>query len=392
MTENNYALITENLGRRMKTVVESSEKVAASFPSENKARQVAGNTSPVEIIGTWVQDDRTWKCRAKRLWRIDGVYQTRHDEVEFDLYHPTSTERPPQGIGERVFAVFRGVWELVSGASSGTPSGEITVPVFYPARQAGCENAHGLTNEGIVPFEAGDGLYYKNIRPVVKERFIQPDGNKWQFEYVDETPCTIEDVALEYANQTMTGWDTTDDVNLALKYGHRLIIPHDAVGYTLGNNVTFTDTGGVVIPKLQKEFPFAPIFAEVDVTLRKQDGTVIETIEDLIEAGQIKADLPEYQNNKPLVKDTKSIENNCDGKPLLGLWRDGIFPQLLYCENIPYGYCIPLQTITHLVKTTCDDCSPVYNPNKYTVALQEAEGNTFFVPLNVDYKPSIRCQ
>ena len=280
---------------------------------------------------------------------------------------------------------------VLLGVGGGTAADTLTVPVFYPARQEGSENAHGLTNEGTRPFEAGDGIYYKNIQPVIKERFVQPDGDKWKFEYVDGTPCTLENVALEYANQTMTGWETTDDVDLALKYGHRLIVPHHVVGYTLGNSVTFKNTGSVVVPIVQSEFHFAPIFAEVDVTLRKQDGTVIDTVEELIDAGTITADLPEYQNDKPVVKDTKSIENNCTGKVLLGLWRDGSFPQLLFCETIPFGYCIPLQTITALVRVKCDDCSPVYNPNKYTVAISEIEGNKIFVPLNVDYKPSIRC-
>jgi hypothetical protein len=297
---------------------------------------------------------------------------------------------PPSATGEQVIDVMLGFGGGGDGGS--VPQDLITVPVFYPARQAGCDNAHGLTNEGTLPYEAGNGLYFKNIRPVVTAGFIQPDGNKWKFEYVDGTAFTLNDVALKYANGDMTQWATTDNINDALKGGHRLILPHNAVGYTLGNDVTFKNNGGAATPLLQKEFTFAPIIAEADVTLRKQaDNTVIASVEDLVDAGAIKADMPQYQNSKPLVKDVDSIENNCTGKPLLGLWKDGIFPQLLFCENIPYGYCIPLRLITSLVKVNCDDCSPVYNSRKYTVAIGTFGQNQFYVPQNIDYKPSIRC-
>ena len=46
---NKYALFTDQLGRRIKTAVEHSDKVPAPPPAENKAGLLAGHTSPVEI-------------------------------------------------------------------------------------------------------------------------------------------------------------------------------------------------------------------------------------------------------------------------------------------------------------------------------------------------------
>jgi hypothetical protein len=114
-----YVVFTEPLGKRVKTAVESAEKMDAPIPSKNEARILSGYTSPVEITGSWVQDGGTWKCRAKRLWRVEGVYRVRENDADFELYHPVSAEMPEQGIGDRVFAVSRGVWELVSGAAVG---------------------------------------------------------------------------------------------------------------------------------------------------------------------------------------------------------------------------------------------------------------------------------
>ena len=116
--DSKIALFSEQFGRRIKNTVEDSEKISASFPADNQTRLLIGHTSPVEITDEWTLDNETWKCRAKRLFRIDGTYQSLEDNVEFDLYHPTSTEQPSQGIGARVFALFRGVWEMVSGTSS----------------------------------------------------------------------------------------------------------------------------------------------------------------------------------------------------------------------------------------------------------------------------------
>ena len=415
-----FAVFTESAARKILHAANEVHKTPPPDPpTTNKLRTIGELTSPVIITGNWTLEAGTWKCRARRLWRIDGIYQTLDDNIEFDLYHPTHTqESPPEHtVGSRVFAFYRGVWEVVSTVStlstvSTTVPEELTVPVFYPALQAvnDCEtedgeyytntppsqadpdNAYGLTDEGTVPYEAVDGLYYKNIQPVVQEGFVQPDGTKWKFEYVDGTPCELDAIALKYTNGNMAGWETTDDVNLALKFGHRLILPHNVIGYTLGNEVTFKNTGGAAVPIIKEEFKNKPIIGKADIQLRRQDDTVIDTITDLLEAESARADLPEYQNDKPLIEDSDTLENKCDGKPLIGLWKDKHYPQLLYGENIPYGYCIPLKNRPSLTQTDCEECDAPFNTAKYTIALTELGDNRIYMPLNVDYKPSIKCK
>jgi hypothetical protein len=215
------------------------------------------------------------------------------------------------------------------------------------------------------------------------------------------------------------GWETTTNPAKALKMGHQIITPHNVIGYSLAGQCTYKASEKTtqhwnadyefdrpfsfpaITPIIKKEFPFVHIFAEADLDLHKvTEGangkvvmTKIESTEDIVDLDEcIYAFIPEYQNHKPLVKDTISIENNCTGKPLIGYWKDGNIPQMVYCENLPPGYCIPLKTIAALVKVNCDDCTPVHNPKKYTVALSELNGNRIFVPYNVDFKPSTRCE
>jgi len=111
---------TEQLARRIKNMVDDAEKHSVQPPGANPARLLVGYTSPVEITSAWFSDGMLWKCRACRLWNINGEYRKIDEHGEFDLYHPTSQEQPAQGVGERVFAVYRGVWEMVSGAGGAT--------------------------------------------------------------------------------------------------------------------------------------------------------------------------------------------------------------------------------------------------------------------------------
>lgn len=495
MTDN-LALFSERFGRRIAGAVNEVEKTSVSSPTENKATILAGHSTPVEITAGWSQNGGTWKCRARRLYNINGTYQSRTGDVEFDLYHPTASEQPTQGIGARVFAFFRGVWELVAGvnAGGGTSYAVTTVPVFYPARQwthkmpidgnelkplwiAASENdfdtfgkwftnACGLTKEGTQPLpvmglaggvvtpklQGGLPLYYQNVKLAVSQKFTQPDESRtgqlhptWKlvFENNRNVPLLTRAglkttgfvssylwlsyiASLVGSATTLTTvdhsaqWETTTDPSLALKMGHQVIAPHNVIGYSLGNECTYNPSEKktvrfdslsipVIVPVLKQEYSNKQIFAEVELNLYEvtktgqtvtSEGVVtglqnrkLETIEDVlnVEDECIYAFLPEYQNSKPKVKDTDSIENNCTGKPLLGLWKDGTIPQLLYCENIPYGYCIPLRMISSLVKTTCDDCSPVYNSRKYTVAVGDLDAHRIHIPLNVDYRPSLRC-
>ena len=158
----NIASFSERFGRRIKTAVENVEKISASLPTANKATILAAQSSPVEITDEWTLDGGTWKCRAKRLWRVDGTYQTINDGVEFDLYHPTSGDQPTQGIGERVFAVFRGAWELVAGVGGGTGiASDKIATVIIPICRA--------------------------INPNVKGDWAMPFGNTYQTEHNSRT-------------------------------------------------------------------------------------------------------------------------------------------------------------------------------------------------------------
>ena len=126
----NFALFKESYGRKIKSVVEDVTKSSAPLPLKSEARILAGWTSPVVLTSDWIHDGGTWKCWARRLFRIDGVYQTIDDGVEFELHCATCQyEPPPQGNGEQVFAIYRGVWELVSGggASEGDQLAPMTI-------------------------------------------------------------------------------------------------------------------------------------------------------------------------------------------------------------------------------------------------------------------------
>jgi hypothetical protein len=183
----NYALFSESLGKRVKTVVESAEKTDAILPAENKARLLAGYTSPVEISDAWIMDGGVWKCRARRLWRIDGTYQTIDDGVEFDLYHPTSAEQPAQGVGERVFAVFRGVWELVSGAAVGGPAPPPqTATVILPICRPINPNAKG---DWTMPFDnTYETEHNSRTHYAIHSGYIARDGKTYSplIAFIDE--------------------------------------------------------------------------------------------------------------------------------------------------------------------------------------------------------------
>ncbi|MDR1382782.1 MAG: hypothetical protein LBJ67_02880 [Planctomycetaceae bacterium] len=111
-----YALFSEGFGRKIKNVVDSfTQEVPAG--KSNAANILACYSSPMEITGEWEQDsDALWTCKAKRLWMIGGEYRTRDAEIEIDLYAPCHNAKPDLNVGDRCFAVFRGLWEVVGGS------------------------------------------------------------------------------------------------------------------------------------------------------------------------------------------------------------------------------------------------------------------------------------
>jgi hypothetical protein len=116
------AVFSEDLGRRVKSLVDTNI-VLADIPSiaKNQNAILGGITSPVEITGEWEQIQGVWKCKAKRLWRTanGNGYTSRAAGGIIDLYDPCSMDQPAVEIGARVFAIWRGVWEMVSGGGGG---------------------------------------------------------------------------------------------------------------------------------------------------------------------------------------------------------------------------------------------------------------------------------
>lgn len=229
---------------------------------------------------------------------------------------------------------------------------------------------------------------------------------------------------VDYSDQ----WATTTDPTKALKIGHQVIAPHNVLGYSLGTTCTYrpaekktvryeenttvlvdsalTISTPILIPVPKKELANQPIVAKVDIDIyeitegEQIDGLCgqntavelrkLETLEETFNSREcLYAALPEYQNDKPLVLDDISIENFCTEKPLFGLWKDGIFPQLLLCENVPYGYCIPLKRIECLMRVSANDCAPMYSYYKYSVALGQIAQQQIYQPQNVDWLPSL---
>ncbi|MDR3183715.1 MAG: hypothetical protein LBT89_12505 [Planctomycetaceae bacterium] len=118
------AVFSEQYGRRIKSAVDAYVPPEPSAAATNSADVLSGYSSPVEIVSSWTQEGQLWKCGAVRLWHIDGEYKARDDGKTIDLYAPCSGGVPDTSIGSRVFAFWRGVWELVSGGAS-APSGKI---------------------------------------------------------------------------------------------------------------------------------------------------------------------------------------------------------------------------------------------------------------------------
>lgn len=110
------AVFSPEFGQRIKTAVEGIEAGTKPIPSKNANGILAGYTSPMEIIGAWTQDGGLWQCRAKRLWKTGGGYEPRDDGQEITLH--SFDAQQPEATG-RVFAVWRGIWEMVSSASAG---------------------------------------------------------------------------------------------------------------------------------------------------------------------------------------------------------------------------------------------------------------------------------
>jgi hypothetical protein len=115
-----YARFTADYGRRIKSTVDMFQPKGVPAAAPSRADILSGYSSPVEITEDWEEDENgLWKCKAKRLFRTDGTYQARGDGPEIDLWDPCGTGKPSPAAGDKVFAVWRGVWELVSTPGGG---------------------------------------------------------------------------------------------------------------------------------------------------------------------------------------------------------------------------------------------------------------------------------
>ena len=122
----NVAGFTPEFGRRIKSVVEGYSPASSPPGKAFDGRAAhAAFSSPVEIEGEWTQDDTdtAWHCTAKKVVFRDEKYVAADDAVE--LYDPCSHEKPAYAPGDRVYAVYRGRWELVSGGGQNYFEGKI---------------------------------------------------------------------------------------------------------------------------------------------------------------------------------------------------------------------------------------------------------------------------
>lgn len=507
----NFALFPESFGHRIKESVLDFEKPPLLPPSENKARRISEHLTPFEITSMWILAGFIWKCRGRRLYKIGGIYQVLPNEPEFELYHATAMQpaAPPQGVGERVFALFRGVWEIVSSTPQNTapqPPPEIPkVPIFYPARQIhpAAENpsenkllwtqrpagdgsssdssdpfyslgtwymhACGLTDEGTEPMpvmeiaggtaQRKDNIYYQDVHFATVtahgKTFAQRKNDAdWQLLFSDGTEvpdlsesgrhttgfvssylwlsylASLEGQALpgsmtkvDYSDQ----WETTDDPAGALKMGNRVVAGHTIIGYSFAGEREIariesteyrdghlTVSFEVLITTIKETVEGKPILGEAGerpagdgsntVKLYKMTlgtpangqtpvtKTLLNDIDDVNNTSEcIYAVLPDYQNGLPVITNSDSIEQNCGGI-LIGLWHDGTFPQVMWGGTIPPGRCLLVSQHDALVRINCGGCSPVVNVCAYDQRLRSLGIQKIFAPLNVDYKPSIRCQ
>jgi hypothetical protein len=118
-------LISKDLALRTKAHIENvpyDEKVLLS----SNAGVMSGYLSPVEITSNWTKKENGgYRARAKRLWfdAASETYKPKANDLEVDLFYPLSSDQPPSAKGDRLFAVFRGRWEVIA-----IPNGEASDP------------------------------------------------------------------------------------------------------------------------------------------------------------------------------------------------------------------------------------------------------------------------
>ncbi len=104
-------------------------KAGRGSSSPTPPLSVAGIILPVELTEDWTEsnEERFAKAVAVVFDKDKNQYKKEIDGKEIDLFAPLDTAgTPPGSVGERVFAVYRGRWEVVaSPAAPGELSGVV---------------------------------------------------------------------------------------------------------------------------------------------------------------------------------------------------------------------------------------------------------------------------
>ena len=84
--------------------------------------------SPVKITSDWTNNNEeesdeekpgAWTAKARRLWWNGSQYDVADwNPDEITLYDPCATEKPGYLPGQRVYAIYRGRWELVAAVQT----------------------------------------------------------------------------------------------------------------------------------------------------------------------------------------------------------------------------------------------------------------------------------
>lgn len=114
-----------------------------SAPFFNRNALLAHLMIPAVIETEWELDEDfdVYKCKVKQCVKAKEGYEPPEDAIELDLYDPCGTGQPSPVVGDKVFAVFRGVWEMVS-----SPSGS-SAPVLYAVVMEAIRQTGDVTSE-----------------------------------------------------------------------------------------------------------------------------------------------------------------------------------------------------------------------------------------------------
>jgi hypothetical protein len=123
-------LLNRELALKTKALVEG-------HPYESQKRSgnaaiTSGYISPVEITTDWSKKENGgYKAKCKRLWfnEKNERYNAQPTEPETDVFYPLSNDQPPCTKGDRVFAVYRGRWEIIAATGE---KGEAAEKELFP--------------------------------------------------------------------------------------------------------------------------------------------------------------------------------------------------------------------------------------------------------------------